>query len=132
VLACNLIPVVGIYGFGWSAALAVFNYWFDGLTALVAIVTALIPRAVRESQPKSGATWAKKLVGGAVTWIVLVGIIGLPYWIVLIHFTICCSATNCVASSHIRRYSGSPSGRSRPAISGRRSSRDMTRCPTIS
>jgi len=32
VLARNLIPVVGIYGFGWSAALAVFNYWFDGLT----------------------------------------------------------------------------------------------------
>ena len=42
VLARNLIPVVGIYGFGWSAALAVFNYWFDGLTALVAIATALI------------------------------------------------------------------------------------------
>src|SRR6266480_3818150 len=67
VLARNLIPVVGIYGFGWSAALAVFNYWFDGLIALVAIVTALIPRAVRETQPKSGgATWAKKLVGGAL------------------------------------------------------------------
>jgi hypothetical protein len=78
VLARNLIPVVGIYGFGWSAALAVFNYWLDGLTALVAIVTALIPRAVRESQPKSGATRAKRLVGGAVTWIFLVGIIGLP------------------------------------------------------
>src|SRR6266487_6526916 len=30
VLARNLIPVVGIYVFGWSAALAVFNYWFDG------------------------------------------------------------------------------------------------------
>src|SRR5438132_3513615 len=37
VLARNLIPVVGIYGFGWSAALAVFNYWFDGLTAVAAI-----------------------------------------------------------------------------------------------
>src|SRR5437870_13361675 len=85
VLARNLIPVVGIYGFGWSAALAVFNYWFDGLSALAAIVAALIPRALRETQPKSvGATWAKNLVRGAVTWIFLVGIIGLPYWIVLI------------------------------------------------
>ncbi len=85
VLARNLIPVVGIYGFGWSAALAVFNYWFDGLTALVAIVTALIPRAVRETQPKSGgASAAMNLVRGAVTWIFLVGIVGLPYWIVLI------------------------------------------------
>jgi hypothetical protein len=85
VLARNLIPVVGIYGFGWSAALAVFNYWFDGLTALIAIVTALIPRALRETRPKSvGAMSVKNLVGGAVTWIFLVGIIGLPYWIVLI------------------------------------------------
>src|SRR5207249_5587227 len=85
VIARNLIPVIGIYGFGWSAALAVFNYWFDGLTALAAIVAALIPRALRETQPKSvGATWAKNLVRGAVTWIFLVGIIGLPYWIVLI------------------------------------------------
>src|SRR2546427_2813326 len=85
VLARNLIPVVGIYGFGWSAALAMFNYWFDGLTALAAIVTALIPRALRETRPKSvGAMSAKNLVGAVVTWIFLVGIVGLPYWIVLI------------------------------------------------
>ncbi len=84
-LARNLIPVVGIYGFGWSAALAMFNYWFDGLTALAAIVAALIPRALRETQPKSvGATWAVNLVRGVVTWIFLVAIVGLPYWIVLI------------------------------------------------
>ena len=61
-LARNLIPVVGIYGFGWSAALAVFNYWFDGLTAIAAIVAALIPRALRETQQKSdGATWVGAL-----------------------------------------------------------------------
>jgi hypothetical protein len=85
VLARNLIPVVGIYCFGWSAALAVFNYWFDGLTTLVAIVTALIPRALRETRPKSvGAFSLKNLAGGVLTWIFLVGIIGLPYWIVLI------------------------------------------------
>src|SRR6266403_6254101 len=85
VIARNLIPVVGIYGLGWSAALAVFNYWFDGLTALAAIVAALIPRALRETQPKSvGATLMANLVRGVVTWIFLVGIVGLPYWIVLI------------------------------------------------
>ncbi len=83
VLARNLIPVVGIYGFGWSAALAVFNYWFDGLTAVAAIVAALIPRALRETQPKStGAiSVAVNIVRGVVTWIFLVGIVGLPYWI---------------------------------------------------
>ncbi len=85
VLARNLIPVVGIYGFGWSAALAVFNYWFDGLTALAAIVAALIPRALRETQPKSvGASSVINLVRGVVTWMFLVGIVALPYWIVLI------------------------------------------------
>jgi len=86
VIARNLIPVVGIYAFGWSVALAVFNYWFDGLTALAAIVAALIPRALRETQPKSvGAmSVATNLVRGVVTWIFLVGIVGLPYWIVLI------------------------------------------------
>src|SRR5436190_12580027 len=85
VLARNLIPVVGIYAFGWSAGLAVFNYWFDGLTAVAAIVAALIPRALRETQPKSAdANWAGKIVRGIVTWIFLVGIVGLPYWIVLI------------------------------------------------
>jgi len=86
VLARNLIPVVGIYGFDWSAALAVFNYWFDGLTALAAIVAAVIPRALRETQPKSaGAISAvMNLVRGVVTWIFLVGIIALPYWVVLI------------------------------------------------
>ena len=40
VLVRNLIPVVGIYVFSWSVAVAVFNYWFDGLTAVAAIVAA--------------------------------------------------------------------------------------------
>src|SRR2546423_7086011 len=85
ILAGNMIPVVGIYCFGWSAALSVFNYWFDGLTALAAILAALIPRALRETQPKSGrVTWLGTLMRGVVTWIFLVGIVGLPYWIVLI------------------------------------------------
>src|SRR5678815_1217800 len=82
VIARNLIPVVGIYAFGWSAALAVFNYWFDGLTALAAIVAALIPRALRATQPKSVGVMsaATNVVRGVVTWIFLVGIVGLPYW----------------------------------------------------
>lgn len=87
ILVRNLIPVVGIYAFHWSAALAVFNYWFDGLSALAAIVAAMIPRALRESQTKAEA--AKQTLDGAIfkgvlTWIFLIGVIGLPYWIVLI------------------------------------------------
>jgi len=52
VVARNMIPVVGIYAFGWSQAVSVFNYWFDGLTALAAIVAALVPRALRETQSR--------------------------------------------------------------------------------
>ena len=86
VLARNLIPVVGVYGFGWSAGLTVFNYWFDGLTALAAITAALLPRALRESQTKSEsqALLPIKILRGVVTWIFLVGVIGLPYWMVLV------------------------------------------------
>ena len=83
VLARNLIPVVGIYGFHWSAGLTVFNYWFDGLTALAAITAALIPRALRETQPKSSGV-VITIVRGFFTWIFLVGIIGLPYWMFLV------------------------------------------------
>src|SRR4029077_9625081 len=52
VVARNMIPVVGIYAFGWSAAVCVFNYWCDGLTALAAIVAALVPRAARNAIPE--------------------------------------------------------------------------------
>ena len=82
VLARNAIPVVGIYAFRWSAALAVFNYWFDGLTALAAIVAAMVPRAIRETQKKTEGL-ESTFFKGVLTWIFLVGIVGLPYWIVL-------------------------------------------------
>src|SRR5512132_3101303 len=85
VLARNMIPVVGIYAFGWSAAISVFNYWFDGLTALAAIVAALVPRALRETQSKKDhVTLVGNVVRGVFMWLLLVGIVGLPYWIVLI------------------------------------------------
>jgi hypothetical protein len=92
VLARNLIPVVGIYIFGWSTALAAFNYWFDGLVALSAIITAMIPRALRETAtPVPGKTGSatkpgiiRTAAGAVLTWVVLMIFVGLPYWIVLI------------------------------------------------
>ncbi|WP_347261592.1 DUF6498-containing protein [Rudaea sp.] len=87
ILARNLVPVVGIYAFHWSAALAVFNYWFDGLVALAAIVAALVPRALRESQSarsRAAQGRAMTIFKGVLTWAFIVAILGLPYWIVLI------------------------------------------------
>lgn len=85
VVARNMIPVVGIYVFGWSVSVAVFNYWFDGLTAVAAIVAAMIPRALRETQTKRDhATFIGNVVRGVFVWLLLVVVVGLPYWIVLI------------------------------------------------
>jgi Family of unknown function (DUF6498) len=85
VVARNLIPVVGIYAFGWSAALTVFTYWFDGLSALGAIIAAMVPRALRETVSKTAhPNPMMNFLRGVLTWIFLVGIVGLPYWIVLI------------------------------------------------
>jgi hypothetical protein len=85
VLARNIIPVVGIYAFGWSAAVSVFNYWFDGLTAVAAIIAAMVPRALRETQSeKAHATFVGNIVRGVFVWLLLVGIVALPYWIILI------------------------------------------------
>ncbi len=82
VLARNAVPVVGVYAFGWSAPLAVFNYWFDGLSALAAIVAALVPRALRETRSRGDGA-LRQWAGGILVWLVLVGVLGLPYWLVL-------------------------------------------------
>lgn len=85
VLGRNLIPVVGIYVFGWSSALAVFNYWFDGLVAVAAITAAIVPRAVREMPGQSESLLSPlNVIRGVVTWVILMVVVGLPYWIVLI------------------------------------------------
>ncbi|HZP65828.1 MAG TPA: DUF6498-containing protein [Rudaea sp.] len=86
ILARNLVPVVGIYVFRWSADLAVFSYWFDGLSALAAIMAAMTPRAMRETQSKGTTLGAgiKHAMTGVFVWILLVVFVGLPYWIVLV------------------------------------------------
>src|SRR4051812_40884559 len=85
VLGRNLIPVVGIYAFKWSAALAVFNYWFDGLVAVAAITAAVVPRAVKESaQAGIAGGVLLNIVRGTLTWVILMVVVALPYWIVLI------------------------------------------------
>lgn len=52
VLARNAIPVIGVYGLGWSADEAVFQIWFDGVAALGTTI-ALHMRAFILTDPKS-------------------------------------------------------------------------------
>ena len=67
----------------WPAA---FNYWFDGLAALAAILAAAdAARHARDAAGGKGFAGRLRLFGtGMFTWAFLVGIVGLPYWIVLI------------------------------------------------
>jgi hypothetical protein len=85
ILARNLVPVAGIYAFDWRAGLTVFSYWFDGLTAVAAILAALVPRAVRVSSPKGRKHGRLRQVAtGTLTWAFVFGIVGTPYWAVLV------------------------------------------------
>lgn len=82
-IARNLVPVVGVFALGWSRSLVIFNFWFDGLAGLVAILTAILPRAVAETADKGDGA-VKKAAMFVLTWLILVGFLCLPYWIVLI------------------------------------------------
>jgi len=86
VLIRNAIPVVGVFALGWSGAIVVFSYWFDGLVAVSAIMAAMVPRALRESDAAGHAKHgpAKRVALGVFCWLILIGVVGLPYWIVLI------------------------------------------------
>ena len=47
VLARNAMPVVGVHALDWSPAVAVFEIWFDGVTALAAMKGAAVTKARR-------------------------------------------------------------------------------------
>jgi len=84
VLARNLIPVVGIYVFDWSIALTTFNYWFDGVTAMAAILAAVIARAILEGHRAAPTTGIfRPMAMGVLLWLIFFGLAGIPYWLLL-------------------------------------------------
>jgi hypothetical protein len=87
VIARNLIPLAGVLALSWAPLLAIFNIWFDGLAGMTAILLAIMPRLMRElaaENPKE-QPW-KRVLGIVVAVPFLVGILGMPYWIVLVPF----------------------------------------------
>ena len=72
------MPVTGVLALGWSRSLVIFNRWFDGLIGLAAILTAIVPRAMRESYKPEDCV-AQVAVGALVAWMVLVAFFCLPY-----------------------------------------------------
>jgi hypothetical protein len=83
-LVHNALPVLGIFVFGWSLPLVVFTYWFDGLAALAVILALIMPRLLREVDETKTKGPLGKAFYGLFTWLVVLALLGLPYWIVLI------------------------------------------------
>jgi hypothetical protein len=76
VLARNALPAIGVLWLGWSAALALFFIWFDGIAALGAML-ALQIRAFRRLDPKFAD------IPFVLAWGLMMGLVGIPYWFML-------------------------------------------------
>ena len=72
VIARNSIPALGVFWFDWSAALAIFQIWFDGVAALAAMF-ALQIRAFGRLDPKFAE------IPAAASWTFMMLLIGVPY-----------------------------------------------------
>lgn len=94
VLARNIIPIIGVWGLGWSANVAVFQIWFDGATALGAML-ALHLRAFSLTNPKAQLPASippeiggrAKLIAFLLMWLVVFALLGIPYWFALFFFS---------------------------------------------
>ena len=83
VVARNLIPVVGVVALDWSAQLALLNYWYDGYSALLAILAAITPSAVRSAPELAKAGWLRRAATSIFVWALLAALLGMPYWLAL-------------------------------------------------
>lgn len=80
VLARNAVPVVGVFWLDWSPALSVLVLWFDGLTALAAML-AFQTRAFGRNDPEPQS------LGWLVSfWLFLVALLPAPYWFMALAF----------------------------------------------
>jgi hypothetical protein len=78
VLVRNLIPVIGVYFFAWSAPVTVLSYWWDGVTLLALLVGAVVLRVAFDESKSAGIV--KRVAQGVIGWIIVFGMFGIPYW----------------------------------------------------
>jgi hypothetical protein len=78
VLVRNVMPVVGVFASGWPASIVVLAIWFDGVSALAVAVAASVRGFARNDPSMRG--WA------LVSWVVVTGLFGIPYWFVIVAF----------------------------------------------
>ena len=91
VLARNAIPVIGVYWLGWSAAVVIFQLWFDGITALGAMLAFQMRGFAKKGGPPFEALpgvppglqpWVL-----AVVWLFIWFLLSIPYWFILFFFS---------------------------------------------
>jgi len=92
VLARNAIPVAGVYFLGWSADMIIFQFWFDGVTALGAML-AFQTRAFARNGGK-GFDVPLGVPPGllprmlAFVWLIIFLLVGIPYWFILLFLSL--------------------------------------------
>ncbi|MCF8179247.1 MAG: hypothetical protein K9J74_12120 [Sulfuritalea sp.] len=89
----NAIPVAGVHLLDWSSTVALFEIWFDGASALAAMI-ALHIRAFILTDPKARppadipakVAFLGMLVAYPAIWLLLLLLLGFPYWLSLVFF----------------------------------------------
>ncbi|MCC6300408.1 MAG: hypothetical protein IT314_14030 [Anaerolineales bacterium] len=90
VLARNALPVIGVYLLGWSESFVIFQLWFDGVTALGAMLAFHMRGFVRNDTqsfdvppgiPKGARVWVL-----IFAWLVFLLLLGTPYWFTFFFF----------------------------------------------
>ncbi len=88
VLARNAVPVIGVYKLGWSAGAVPLLIWFDGATALGAMlafqVRAFASRDSDEELLPQGMSPKHRPLWTAVLWLLIWLLLGIPYWFLML------------------------------------------------
>lgn len=91
VLARNLIPVSGFYGFDWTSYQVFMQLWFDGAASLGAMLAFQVAVfAARDEKLLDGLpgnpTPAARPAVAALLWLTFYLLLGFPYWFALLVF----------------------------------------------
>ena len=76
-----MIHSIGVFGFGWSAAVAVFEIWFDGVSALGAMM--FLTLAIFAERDPTFPSVRFRSLGLVVGGLAAFAILGIPYWFTL-------------------------------------------------